>query len=82
LTERLPKLIEAGETWRSGAAFSPEPERGTLRGVFRSGLEIRSAPLVAEALDGLKTTLKLTFCPGAMMSGVFAEESVNPAPET
>jgi hypothetical protein len=41
-----------------------------------------SAPLVAEALVGEKTTLKPMFFPGEMTAGVFAEERENSVPET
>ena len=41
-----------------------------------------SAPFVAEALVGEKTTLKLMFFPGAMTAGVITEERANPVPET
>jgi hypothetical protein len=83
LTERSPKLIVDGEACSPGAGFSPEPKSGTLTGVFRSGLEIVSTPLSAEAaLEGAKRMLTLRLIPGARTTGALAERRVKLAPET
>ena len=81
-TARVPKFKEAGEAVSAGVAFSPEPERGTLTGAFKSELEITSEPEAFEVLAGAKTTLTLTCPPTGNITGTFAEESVNPEPET
>jgi len=81
-TARVPKFKEAGEAVSAGVAFSPEPERGTLTGAFKSELEITSEPEASEVLAGAKTTVTLTCAPAGNITGTFAEESVNPEPET
>src|SRR5258707_3206712 len=79
---RVPKFIEAGEIASAGAAFSPWPESGTLAGAFKSGPEIRSAPVWPAADGGANTTLSSMWLPAAKRTGAFTEESENPVPET
>jgi hypothetical protein len=81
-TARVPKFREAGEIASVGVAFSPEPESGTLTGAFKSELEMTSEPEAPEVLEGAKTTLTLACAPTGNIAGTFAEESVNPEPET
>jgi len=81
-TARVPKFTAAGESVSLGAAFSPAPESGTRTGVSKSEVEIRSEPVWSAAAGGAKTTLRLTWLPGAKRMGALAEESENPVPET
>ena len=81
LTARVPKLMDEGETERAGAAFSPEPESGTVTGILRSELAMISEPAVCALLEGAKTMLRLACFPGASSTGDFTGESAKPAPE-
>jgi hypothetical protein len=81
-TAREPKFTEVGEIASAGVALSPAPESGMVTGAFNSGAEITSEPEWSAAEGGAKTTLRSRWLPGANTTGVFAEESENPDPET
>jgi len=81
-TACVPKSIEAGEAVRPVAAFSPEPERGTVIGVLSSAAEMTSEPVDGLPFTGEKTTVRLTALPGARLTAAGEDESAKPDPET
>ena len=77
---RVPKFISFRDV--SAEPLFPSPESATLTGAFRSGPEIRSAPVSPAADGGANTTLSSMWLPAAKRTGALTEESENPVPET
>ena len=78
----MPKFREAGEAARAAAAFSPEPESGTVKEFLSSGPEMTSEPVDATSFTGEKTTVKFIAAPGVRARGAVEEETAKPEPET